>query len=62
VENDKEENGPPLGDLRERIAKLETNMKWVISTLKSVDKRQWWILGSVVVLGCIAILIAVLKR
>jgi len=35
-------------------------MEWVIKKLESIDARVWWILGSVVVLGIIAILIAVL--
>jgi len=52
---------PEDPELRERIATLETDMKWVVKKLEAIDARVWWILGSVVVLGVIAILIAVLK-
>jgi len=52
----------PLTDLRERIATLETHMEWVKKKLESIDNRSWWILGSVVALGILAILIAVLKK
>jgi len=57
-----EENDDPLGDLRERIAKLEAHVQWIREELGRIDNRSWWILGSVVVLGIIAILIAVFKR
>jgi len=54
------EDGPP-SDLRERIATLEVHVEWIRQKLDLIDKRTWWILGSVVALGLIAILIAVLK-
>jgi len=57
----KKNDNPILTDLKERVAKLETNMEWVRETLKRIDSRSWWILGSVVTLGLLAILIALLK-
>lgn len=54
----KKEDDP---DIRERIATLETHVEWMKKKLESIDNRSWWILGSVVALGVIAILIAVLK-
>jgi len=54
---DKEESDPTLA---ERVAVLETDMKWIKKTLTKIDNRTWWILGSVVVLGLIAILAALL--
>ena len=47
-------------ELRERIATLETNMRWVMQKLETIDNRIWWILRSIVALGLIAILIALL--
>jgi len=55
------EGDDPLADLRERIAKVETHIEWMKGKLESIDNRTWWILGSVVAFGIIAILIAVLK-
>jgi len=46
--------------LAERVAILETDMVWIKSILKKIDNRTWWILGSVVALGIVAILIALL--
>jgi len=51
-------DNPPT--LRERIAKLEAHNEWIRQKLDLIDRRTWWILGSVVALGVIAILIAVL--
>ena len=56
--SEREKDNP---DIRERIASLETNMNWVIKKLESIDTRVWWVLGSVVALGTIAILIALVK-
>jgi len=55
------EGDDPLADLRERIASVETNVDWIKKKLDTIDRRTWWILGSVVAFGIIAILIAVLK-
>jgi len=52
---------PLMIELRERLARVETHVEWMRKKLESIDNRSWWILGSVVVLGVIAILIAVLK-
>ncbi|KPV62831.1 MAG: hypothetical protein AOA65_1611 [Candidatus Bathyarchaeota archaeon BA1] len=41
----------------ERVAVLETDMKWVKRTLEKIDDRTWWILGSVIALGVITIII-----
>jgi len=55
------EDENPLADLRERISALETHVEWMKKKLDSIDNRTWWILGSVVALGVVAILISVLK-
>lgn len=57
----KKGDDPTMVELRERLARVETHLEWVKKKLESVDQRSWWILGSVVVLGVVAILIAVLK-
>jgi len=57
----KDENDPAAADLRERIATLETHVDWIKKKVESIDNRTWWILGSVVALGIMAILIALLK-
>jgi len=41
-----------------RLSVVETDMKWVKKTLTKIDRRSWYVLGSVVALGVIAILIA----
>ena len=46
--------------LAERVTALETEIPWIKKILEKIDRRTWWILGSVVVLGLIAILIALL--
>ena len=51
----------PLAELRERIARIETDIDWLKNTVKRLDSRLWWVLGSVVGLGIIVILIAVLS-
>lgn len=63
----------PLGgnssarELAQRVTMLEESMKWMKETLGKIEvridrieQRMWWILGSVVVLGIIAILVALL--
>lgn len=45
----------------ERVKRLEGKIDDLREVAKTIDKRNWWILGSVVVLGVIAILIAILK-
>jgi len=56
-----------LSDLKVKVARLETDMGWIKKTMEGikrtiekVEKRTWWVLGSVVVLGIIAILVGVL--
>lgn len=58
----KDVENPKLG---ERVTALETDITWIKSALKTmdtninkIDKRLWWVLGSVVVLGIIAIAVA----
>jgi len=60
-----QEEDPPEEDERsssfklpERVAILETDVKWIKETVQKIEGRTWWILGSVVALGLIAILIA----
>jgi len=45
--------------LLERVAVLENDVKWVKKSLVKIEGRIWWILGSVVALGVIAILVAI---
>jgi hypothetical protein len=45
-------------DLKERVAKLEADMSWIKKILDKVDKRTWWILGSVI----LGIIISVIAR
>jgi len=52
----------PPKTLAERVATLENDMGWVKKILEKIDRRTWWILGSVVALGIIAILVAYLRR
>lgn len=57
MSNEKEDNP----SLTERVTILETNYQWVKKTLEKIDRRTWQILASVIVLGIIAILAALLK-
>lgn len=54
----KKEGNPSSKTTKERLAALETDMGWVKTTLEKVDRRTWWILGSVVTLGLIAVAIS----
>jgi hypothetical protein len=56
-----------------KISSMETDIAWLkkylseMSTgfdnrLKRIESRQWWVLGSVVVLGLVAIFLAVLPK
>jgi len=47
--------------LAERVATLENDMGWVKKILEKIDRRTWWILGSVVALGLIAVVIALIR-
>jgi len=47
-------------NLAERVAILETDMKWIKKKLDTIDKRTWYTLGSVVVFGVISIIIALI--
>ena len=58
-DNHKEEENP-VKTMIERVASLETDMGWVKKTLEKIDRRTWWILGSVVALGLIAIIISII--
>ena len=44
--------------LSERVTALETDMTWIKKAFETIDRRTWWILGSVVALGLVAVLIA----
>jgi tetrahydromethanopterin S-methyltransferase subunit G len=46
--------------LAERVAILETDMKWIKKKLDTIDKRTWYTLGSVVVFGIISVIIALI--
>lgn len=50
----------PPKTLAERVAALESDMGWVKTILEKIDRRMWWVLGSVVVLGIVAIIIALI--
>jgi hypothetical protein len=43
------DDDPSFNDLRERIARLETDMKWVKEIVKKVDSRTWYILACVII-------------
>lgn len=49
---------PP--NLAERVAVLETDVKWLKTKVENIDRRTWQILGSVVVFGIISIIIALI--
>jgi len=58
----------PIVKLTEKVAVLETNIDWIVKSLQRLDRRIdrldrriWWVLGSVVVLGVLSILISLLK-
>jgi hypothetical protein len=61
-----EENpDPTIREILVRLAKVETDVSWIKDTYiyikKSIDRldtRLWWVLGSVVALGILAILVA----
>jgi hypothetical protein len=38
-----------VAGLRERVATLEESNKWIVSTLKSLDKKVWMILSGIIV-------------
>jgi len=46
--------------LAERVAALEVHMDWVRKKLDIIDKRLWWVLGTVVVLGLLSIIISLM--
>jgi tetrahydromethanopterin S-methyltransferase subunit G len=46
--------------LAERVAILETDMKWIKKKLDTIDKRTWYTLGSVVAFGIISVIIALI--
>jgi len=46
----------------ERTKRLEGKIDDLKRGFEKVDKRTWWILGSVVLEGFVAILIAILNR
>lgn len=46
--------------MKERVATLEADMGWVKKILEKIDRRTWWILGSVVALGLIAVIISII--
>jgi hypothetical protein len=41
------DDDPAFAELRERIARLETETKWMNELLKKVDSRTYYILASV---------------
>jgi len=55
-----EKEGNPVKTMKERVATLEADMGWVKKILEKIDRRTWWILGSVVALGLIAIIISII--
>jgi len=54
-----DEHNPGLTALAERVAKLEESNEWIKHKLENIERRTWYILGSVVVFGIISILIAI---
>jgi len=52
------EANPEILKLSERVAKLETDMRWVRELLEKVDKRSWYILAGIIV----SILVSILAR
>jgi len=55
------ENDPPK-TLAERVATLESDVGWIKTIVKKIDDRMWWVLGSVVGLGLLAVLLAILPK
>ena len=49
-----------INSLKIDVATIKTDVGWLKDVVKRVDQRLWWILGSAVTLGVIAILAAVL--
>jgi len=62
---DEHREDPPLGErvvaLEQRVTKVETDLSWIKSSLSKIETRMWWVLGSVVALGIISILVALLS-
>jgi len=52
------EDDPVMNDIRERIARIETNQNWLIELYKKLDRRVWSILAAVLA----GILVQVLLR
>ncbi len=46
--------------LAERVAVLETHVKWIKGKLETIDKRTWNTLLGVIVFGIISIIIALI--
>jgi hypothetical protein len=56
---------PTIREILIRLTKVETDVTWIKDTyayikktIDRLDNRLWWVLGSVVALGILAILIA----
>lgn len=52
-----QDNDPVLADLRERMAKIETDIQWIKIQLSENDRRTWYILSGVIV----SVLISIFK-
>jgi hypothetical protein len=51
---------PDPDKLAERVAILETDMKWIKHKLETIDRRTWYTLGSVIAFGILSIIIALI--
>lgn len=59
ISRNRKKDDNPVKTMPERVATLETDMGWVKKTLEKMDRRMWWILGSVVALGLVAVAISI---
>ena len=49
-----------INSLKIDVVAIKTDVSWLKNTVKCVDQRLWYILGSVVALGIIGILVSLL--
>jgi len=47
--------------IERRITKLETEITWLKETIKKIETRIWYVLGSIIIFGLVSILIALMK-
>ena len=49
-----------INSLKIDVATIKTDIGWLKDTVKSVDRRIWWVIGTVIGMGLLGILAAVI--